>query len=208
MHVPDFMPRLRSGAGETPKDGGCLIQVAGYLNDGVSWTDATPCVHPALRRAGILVNDGVDDEYRQRLLLLAPRLIGTGGTGDPVEDRRIAVELARWCAADAKESAAAPASAEAAASASASAAGATASASAAGATASAAGATASAAFAASYAAFAAVYAASADARSKARFDFLVRLIDAYDHITGRTVTGKTVTEADWRRVADAMSPAN
>lgn len=78
FNIPDVFPLLRKGTGETPEDGGCLVQVAGYLNDGVSWTDETPCVHPVLRYIAIWANDDSPDSERQSLLSLVPRLIGTG----------------------------------------------------------------------------------------------------------------------------------
>lgn len=92
MNIPDFMPRLRKGAGRTPQDGGCLVQVASYLNDGVSWTDRTPCVHPMLRHVAIGVNDSVGEDARQGLLKFAPRLIGTG-----TKDRIIERQMVAWC---------------------------------------------------------------------------------------------------------------
>ncbi|MFD4474616.1 hypothetical protein ACFWPU_00665 [Streptomyces sp. NPDC058471] len=196
MNVPDFMPRLRSGAGDTPKDGGCLVQVAGFLNDGVSWVDDTPCVHPMLRSVGILTNDSVDGDMRQELLPLAPRLIGTGLTGDVVEDRRVMTALVEWCVRDAQWS----------------------------------GDPEGAATAARYAEAYRLKLAVADTfdfdpqhyagvvanivsnsaarvagigcSGRARVGFLVRLIDEYDRITGREVSGKTVSDADWKRVTE------
>ena len=96
--TPDLMPLLRKGTGETPADGGCLVQVAGYLADGHSWVDDTPCVHPVLRLLAIVVNDLVSDVVRPRLAVVAPDLIGTGPGPDGVEGRVLAVRLAVWCA--------------------------------------------------------------------------------------------------------------
>lgn len=98
MNIPDFMPKLRRGAGPTPKDGGCLVQVASYLYDGESWTDRTPCVHPMLREVAIGVNDSVSDHARQGLLEFAPRLIGTRN-----DDRALERRLVLWCAGYARQ---------------------------------------------------------------------------------------------------------
>ena len=96
--TPDLMPLLRKGTGATPADGGCLVQVSGYLADGHSWVDDTPCVHPVLRLLAIVVNDLVSDVVRPRLAVVAPDLIGTGPGPDGVEGRVLAVRLAVWCA--------------------------------------------------------------------------------------------------------------
>jgi len=97
MTVPDLLPLLRKGTGNTPADGGCLVQLASYLNDGHSWTDATPCVHPVLRSLAIRVNDETSDENRHLLAQLAARLVGTGPEpSDPHEARVLQVRLAVW----------------------------------------------------------------------------------------------------------------
>lgn len=104
FNIPDVFPLLRRGEGENPEMGGCLVQVAGYLNDGVSWTDATPCVHPVLRTMAIWVNDLIGDEYRNSLLEFVPRLIGTGVPNDVSQrsllEQRDALTLAMLAGAD------------------------------------------------------------------------------------------------------------
>src|SRR6266498_1105370 len=94
MNVLDGMPQLRMGTGRTPKDGGCVIQVASYLYNG-AWTDATPCVHPVLRITAIWVNDSVGAATRQKLYPLIPRLMDTA-IDDAEEDRRVSAHLAIW----------------------------------------------------------------------------------------------------------------
>lgn len=195
MNVPDFMPQLRYGAGQTPQDGGCLVQVAGFLNDGVSWTDSTPCVHPMLREVAIGTNDRVDDVLRQTLLPLAPRLIGTGLTGDEAEDRRVTLALVEWCvrqaavaahaiggiwasnvAVDAKNEAALYAS----------------------------GASDLNSLNSMRCKVIASLAADAhgEVSPEALADFLVRMIDEYDRVSGREMSGKTVRDGDWKRVTE------
>jgi hypothetical protein len=95
----DLMPGLRSGTGSTPADGGCVIQVASYLWN-KEWRDDTPCVHDVLRSVAIWVNDEVDDETRQKLYPLIPRLMGTA-IADPVEDERVRLGILNWAAKDA-----------------------------------------------------------------------------------------------------------
>lgn len=101
INIPDFVPNLRHGKGSNPADGGCLVQVTGWLADGKSWTDHTPCVHEALRLKAIHLNDATRDDYRQQLMKFAPRLIGTSRSTD--EDRDFAVHIANWAAYRAAE---------------------------------------------------------------------------------------------------------
>lgn len=86
------VPWFRRGAGETPADGGCILQVIDWISSG-GWTDEPECVHPVLRAASIRVNDSLDDAGRQRLLDLVPRLMGTAS-----DDRVLTVRLAVFCA--------------------------------------------------------------------------------------------------------------
>lgn len=99
--IPDFIPNLTSGAGDTPADGGCLIQVASWLNDGHSWTDQTPCVHFLLRDAAIDLNDDLPDEVRQQIMKFAPRLIGTGMDSED-DENAVAEHLVHWAASRAR----------------------------------------------------------------------------------------------------------
>ena len=193
INIPDFMPNLRHGSGETPKDGGCLIQIAGWLNDGVSWTDKTPCVHPVFRRLGINFNDWFDDTDRQKLLAFLPRIIGTGLTGDEAEDKRVAVGLAEYAASQAQkfDAAVAVAAANAAAHAAVAAA------------AAAAVDAAAAADAAANAAANAAYAAYA-AGVEAQLGLFSRLLDEYDRLTGREVSGRTVPDEQWQALKHEM----
>lgn len=85
------VPWLRKGKGESPQDGGCILQVIDWI-DRCEWTDDPPCVHPVLASLAIRVNDCTSDEQRQKLLALAPRLMGTGDSvGDPEVDIGLAL---------------------------------------------------------------------------------------------------------------------
>lgn len=87
-NMTNIVPWLRSGTGQTPTDGGCIMQVIDWIHRN-EWTDNPPCVHPVLRRLAIAANDQLDDAGRQRLLALAPRLMGTAS-----DDRELSVRLA------------------------------------------------------------------------------------------------------------------
>lgn len=75
------VPWLRSGAGVTPAEGGCVMQIVDWIHRN-EWTDDPPCVHPVIRHFAIAVNDQLDDEGRQRLLDLVPRMMNTAVTPD------------------------------------------------------------------------------------------------------------------------------
>lgn len=185
MQIPDFMPQLRKGAGATPQDGGCLVQVAGFLADGVSWTDKTPCVHPLLSDAAIRVNDIVNEEVRQSLLPLAPRLVGTGNAfgseADPGKG------LGRWALEQVLNSPD--------------------------------GALLGSAITLwkKYPPREQIFFAQlvilhggtgleqpSVGRMRNAVDFLAGLIDEFDRLTGRTQSGVTVSEDDWKRVTEYM----
>lgn len=104
MIIPDFMPNIKEGTGDTPADGGCLVQIAGWLNDGHSWTDRTPCVHPVLRDVAIELNDSIeDDNERRQIMRFAPRLIGTGVPGDYDREMEIGLHIRTWAVSQAIE---------------------------------------------------------------------------------------------------------
>ena len=86
------VPWLRSGVGETPSDGGCIMQVVDWIHR-KEWTDSPPCVHPTIRAVAIKLNDTLDDRGRQKLLDLAPRMMGTNMGG-----KALSVRLALFCA--------------------------------------------------------------------------------------------------------------
>jgi hypothetical protein len=202
--IPDNLPRLIHGASETPEDGACAMQAVAWLwSAGQEWTDAPACTHPVFRRLAIRINDNADDTTRQQLWPLLPRLIGTRDP-DPAARNRISVTLAAWSAEQAlplitnpeqhKTAASRIARArawlsnDAAAAAAAAAGDAAAAAADAGAAAAYAAAddAAAAACAAAAAGDAAAYAAACDAADE--IEFLARLLDEYDRITGRTET--------------------
>lgn len=70
------VPYLRPGKGETPSEGGCIMQVTDWIHRH-RWSDTPVCVHPVLRDLAISANDNSGHENRQLLLDLIPRLIGT-----------------------------------------------------------------------------------------------------------------------------------
>lgn len=76
LNIPDFMPVLRHGVGEKPKDGGCLMQCASFIAYG-AWEDRPDCVHDYLNELGIKVNDSVGDAARSGLALVIPDLLNT-----------------------------------------------------------------------------------------------------------------------------------
>ena len=90
--IVNEVPWLRRGTGDTPADGGCIMQVIDWVSTN-GWTDQPECVHPVIRKAAIAANDELADEYRQKLLDLAPRLMGTNTGG-----YELTVRLAVWCA--------------------------------------------------------------------------------------------------------------
>ena len=96
--VPDYVPLLVRGVTSTPKDGGCLVQIANWLADPHTWTDEPVWVEPILAECATRVNDAVDDQSRHRLALLAPRLAGTVIT-DSTTALEVSIRLAQWAKA-------------------------------------------------------------------------------------------------------------
>jgi hypothetical protein len=94
MGSTNVVPWLRAGTGSAPADGGCVMQIVDWVSRN-EWTDAPPCVHPVIRGLAIEVNDRLDDESRQRLLDLVPRMIDTARDGDVALTRRLLGYLAR-----------------------------------------------------------------------------------------------------------------
>lgn len=79
FEIPDGMPQVRRGAHDSPKDGACIMEYAGYLA-GEQWTDRPACVDHDLAILSRNVNDTMQsDEGRAKLLDLLPRLMATGG---------------------------------------------------------------------------------------------------------------------------------
>lgn len=86
------VPWLRSGTGRTPAEGGCILQVIDWI-DRNQWTDHPTCVHRAIARVAIRANDTLPDGERQKLLDLAPRIMGTAS-----DDKKLSVQLAVFSA--------------------------------------------------------------------------------------------------------------
>ena len=96
--VPTGLPLLRRGAGATMRDGGCFVQVAGYLADGHSWSEYATSVHAVIRAAGIKCNDMMSAAARPRLAPLAGDAAGTGPEPSGVAGQVLTVRLLAWVA--------------------------------------------------------------------------------------------------------------
>jgi hypothetical protein len=86
------VPFLRAGVGQSPQEGGCIMQVISWIAHNGAWSDTPLCVLPCLRDIAIEVNDAASDEERQRLLDLAPRLINTQ-IADPARRAQVGLAL-------------------------------------------------------------------------------------------------------------------
>ncbi len=71
---------LAYGTHATPQDGRCAMEWVSYLA-GEPHSDQPTCVSPVLRAMCIALNDGLDQEPRQRLRPYLTRTIGTAGDG-------------------------------------------------------------------------------------------------------------------------------
>lgn len=91
------VPFLRKGMGATPDQGGCILQVIDWIHRG-KWTDHPPCVLPVLGNAAIYANDVSDDEDRQKLLDLAPRLMNTRPDPTFMNNRVLSLRLGAFAA--------------------------------------------------------------------------------------------------------------
>jgi len=195
------------------------MQVIDWINR-EEWTDRPPCVHPVIRALAININDSANDQERQKLLDLAPRMMNTAS-----DDKQLSVRLAIFCAERvlhlfeekypdddrprkaieaAKSGNAAAADANAANAAAANAAAyAAAAANAAAAAAAYAADAANAAAAAAAAANAAAYAADAANAANAKLNLLTAVLDEYDRLAGRSAT----EEIDWTPAVCVMAKA-
>jgi len=68
------------------------MQVIDWINR-EEWTDRPLCVHPVIRALAININDSANDQERQKLLDLAPRMMNTAS-----RDKQLSVKLAIFCA--------------------------------------------------------------------------------------------------------------
>jgi len=71
---------LAPGTHATPDDGRCAMEWVSHLA-GEPHSDQPQCVTPVLRALCIALNDGLEDEPRQRLRPYLSRTIGTAGDG-------------------------------------------------------------------------------------------------------------------------------
>lgn len=98
METVNPVPWLRAGEGATPAEGGCIMQVIDWIHRG-GWSDHPECVNPTIRELAICANDALNDHDRQELLNLAPRIMGTRTTvtrtvREHAEHERMAIRLA------------------------------------------------------------------------------------------------------------------
>ena len=91
-NAPESMPVLSRGKHRNPRRGACFMEMASFLG-GERWSDHPACTHPLLAEMARLVNDGVSDEFRARLVPLIPSVIGLAGD-DPHLDVAIALRAA------------------------------------------------------------------------------------------------------------------
>jgi hypothetical protein len=103
---PPMLPSLDRGKHRTPGDHACVMELVSVLN-GEPWSDHPRCVDPVLAAVARTVNDVVDGPARERLVALAPEMIGTapsdrersGGPGPALPvDEEIAARLVERCA--------------------------------------------------------------------------------------------------------------
>ena len=95
MHHVDLTAiRLDSGSHSRTvgEQKACLLEWVSIFA-GVDYGDHPSCTSPVLGAFGRTLNDGLDDERRQRLIPFIPRLVGTAG--DPEGD-----EARAWMATD------------------------------------------------------------------------------------------------------------
>ncbi len=86
--MPDrlaLLPRIHLAAGAHEATGAeipeaCVMEIASWLA-GEPWSDQTTCVSTILGGFARSLNDTLPDDTRQRLVPLAPRLIGTADDG-------------------------------------------------------------------------------------------------------------------------------
>jgi hypothetical protein len=71
----------------------CVMEAVAYTA-GEAWTAYPACACPVLTRYCQVINDRMDDEFRQQLLTYVPRLIGTRST--PEVELRRAFRAADW----------------------------------------------------------------------------------------------------------------
>lgn len=71
------------------------MELASFLA-GERWSDHPKCTHPVLAAAARCVNDAVDDQSRQRLVIMIPEVVGL-----TPDDPRVDAVLAARCAVEA-----------------------------------------------------------------------------------------------------------
>jgi hypothetical protein len=85
--------KLVAGVGSIADKTACIMSAASILA-GEPFSDSVSCVCPVVREFSIRLNDSLPDSERQKLLLVAGRLLGT--KGDAALERRRAFRCADW----------------------------------------------------------------------------------------------------------------
>lgn len=70
------LPQLKSGAHSSPEDGVCAMEMVSYI-ERLPHSDSPECTCPVIAAFVRRVNDGFDNEYRQKLLIRLPGLVNT-----------------------------------------------------------------------------------------------------------------------------------
>ena len=84
-----------------PEDGACIMELVSYMAN-EPWSDAPQCASSSITSFCIWINDSGDQEHRDRLLVLAPKIINTRDYKKEPERANLFAEYALWCAGEAK----------------------------------------------------------------------------------------------------------
>ena len=67
---------LKKGAHKNIEDGACIMELVSYIA-GEPWSDNPKCACPILTSFAIGINDSMDDEWRQKLKPIIPKLLNS-----------------------------------------------------------------------------------------------------------------------------------
>ena len=93
--------KLSIGNHESVEDGACIMELVSYMAN-EPWSDTPQCASPSITSFCIWINDSGDQEHRDRLLVLAPKIINTRDYKKEPERANLFAEYALWCAGEAK----------------------------------------------------------------------------------------------------------
>lgn len=68
--------KLSTGSHASIENGACIMEMVSYLAN-EPWSDHPKCACPILTGYAIRLNDRSDDETREKLKAIAPKLVGT-----------------------------------------------------------------------------------------------------------------------------------